>query len=538
MLINRSRSAKRTTLGAVSISLGSLIYFLFKIFTVSSAVSSLSGHVSNRRVVEQAPLELSNPQDLDNDNEVDADSMATYDREDYRILNSLYADDFLADEEDPSVQASSDVVVEGQHVLMVDEEHIITSKSTKEGPEDDEDDDEDDDEGYSPLPDGIDYREIFSLSTADRKYIPIFTGGAAIYNPNIIPHPTDHDLWIVVGQHEQSGKESRYSEQLTCTAGLMNGAMICTAEPAVLPVDPSINGVCEGELAYFNFRPGPRDARMFLGPDAPYIVYGSQSAYTCLGIWLEDVRMLLQDYEHEKDVLPKLFTHATELQRPPPIKAIEKNFFLFWDSDGKAYVHHDIYPQRVFAQLSYDGSVGPDLALESANKDNMCITTYMPTLAPTEESIHQASNSLSVTMCMRKDPGCVPDATNTFVFTVFHHKSFHHWHGIYEPYVMLFQQTAPFAIHAISQRPLWIHGRTSLSKDTHAMVYENDPNKEIPANHTEMFYVTSVSWKTHGQKYHGYLDDPLFLGFGIEDSRAGIMDILAEDLFQDLGFCS
>jgi len=538
MLLNRSRSAKRTTLGAVSISLGSLIYFLFKIFTVSSTVSSLSGHVSNRRVVEHAPLELSRSQDLDNDNEVAADAAATYDEEDYRILDSLYADDFLADEDVPSVQKPGGGVVEVQHVLEAEQEHISTSEDAKEAPEDDEDDDDDDDEGYSPLPDGIDYREIFSLSTADRKYIPIFTGGAAIYNPNIIPHPTDHDLWIIVGQHEQSGQESRYSEQLTCIAGLMNGAMICTAEPAVLPVDPSINGVCEGELAYFNFRPGPRDARMFLGPDAPYIVYGSQSAYTCLGIWLEDVRMLLQDYEHERDVLPKLFTHATELQRPPPIKEIEKNFFLFWDSDGKAYVHHDIYPQRVFAQLSYDGSVGPDLALESANKDNMCLSTYMPTLAPTEESIHQASNSLSITMCKREDPGCIPDATNTFIFTVFHHKSFHDWHGIYEPYVMLFQQTAPFAIHAISQRPLWIHGRTTLSKNTHAMLYENDPNKEIPANHTEMFYVTSVGWKTHGQKYHGYLDDPLFLGFGIEDSRAGIMDILAEDLFQDLGFCS
>ena len=532
MLLNRSRSAKRTTLGAVSISLGSLIYFLFKIFTVSSAVGSLSGHVSNRRLVEQAPLDSTRPQSLDDGNEEDAGPTATYDEENYRMLDSLYADDFLADEDVPSAQKASDGIVEAQHVLEAEQEQVIASEGAKEDSEDDEDD-----EDYSPLPDGIDYREIFSLSTADRKYIPIFTGGAAIYNPNIIPHPTDHDLWIIVGQHEQSGQESRYSEQLTCTAGVMNGAMICTAEPAVLPVEPSINGVCEGELAYFNFRPGPRDARMFLGPDAPYIVYGSQSAYTCLGIWLEDVRMLLQDYEHEKDVLPKLFTHATELQRPPPIKAIEKNFFLFWDNDGKAYVHHDIYPQRVFAQLSYDGSVGQDLALESANKDNMCLTTYMPTLAPTEESIHQASNSLSITMCRRKDPGCVPDATNTFIFTVFHHKSFHDWHGIYEPYVMLFQQTAPFAIHAISQRPLWIHGRTALSKDTHAMVYENDPNKEIPANHTEMFYVTSVSWKTHGQKYHGYLDDPLFLGFGIEDSRAGIMDILADDLFQDLGFC-
>jgi hypothetical protein len=316
----------------------------------------------------------------------------------------------------------------------------------------------------------------------------------------------------------------------------MNGVMVCTAEPTALPIEPSIRGVCEGEYAYFNVRFGPRDARVFLGPDAPFIVYGSQSAYTCLGIWLEDVRMLSQDFEYEKDVVPKLFTHATEVQRPPPVKPLEKNFFIFWDREGKAFVHYDIYPKRVFAQLGFDGSVGPDLALESANTDNMCIKSYMPTLAPTEESIHQASNSLSITMCNRKNSECVPDATNTFISTIFQHKSYHDWHGIYEPYVMVFQQSAPFAIHAISQKPLWIHGRTTLTKETGSLLYAGD--KEIPANHTEMFYVTSISWKTHGQKYHGYLDDPLFLGFGVEDTRAGMMDILAEDLFQDLGFCA
>jgi len=247
--------------------------------------------------------------------------------------------------------------------------------------------------------------------------------------------------------------------------------------------------------------------------------------------------MLLDDFKAERTVLPKLFTHATEVQRPPPVRGMEKNFFLFWDSENKAYVHHDIFPHRVFAQLSFDGSVGPDLAIESASKDDVCLTMYMPPLTPTDESIHQATNSLSITLCKRADPGCIPNDSNTFIFAIFHHKSYHDWHGVYEPYVMIFQRNAPFAIHAISQRPLWIHGRAALTKDTHSLLYENDPGREIPAGHTEMFYVTSISWKTHGQKYHGYLDDPIFLAFGIEDTRAGLIDVLAEDLFQDLGLC-
>lgn len=545
MLLKRGR--RRSTLGAVLIILGSVVFLLSKLHTISTAVNSLSSYNSRSGLLVQSPGIGYSLKETDNFDDTDGNSESTYlDAEGSNsALASLYDEDFRADEsileaENPMVddpRFGDSTTFKSDQSDGDDEDDEIDEDGRDEASHSEEDDD--DDEGSSsPLPDGLDYRELFSMSTADRKFIPIFTGGANIYNPNIIPHPTAHDLWIIVAQHEQSADDIKVSQQLTCSGGIMNGVMVCTAEPVVLPIEPSIHGKCEDDLAYYNFRSGPRDARMVYSPDAPYIVYGSQSAYTCLGIWLQDVRMLLQDFSHEKGVLTKLFTQATELQRPPPIKGIEKNFFLFWDSEGKAYAHHDIYPQRVFAQISFDGSVGPNLGLATAYKDSACLTTYMPTLAPTEESIHQASNSLSITLCKRKDPGCIPDATNTFVFTIFQHKSYHDWHGIYEPYIMMFQQDAPFAIHAISQRPLWIHGRAPLTRDTHSLLYEGDPNKPIPDGHTEMFYVTSISWKTHGQKYHGYLDDPLFLAFGIEDTRAGVIDILAEDLFQDLGHCA
>ena len=392
---------------------------------------------------------------------------------------------------------------------------------------------------YNPLPEVKDYREIFSLTTRDRKFFTIYLGGVAAYNPSLIPHPTRHDLWIVVAQHEQSREESNLSEELlVCNAGFFNGVLLCTGPPTVLLVTQSIQGKCEGDLAYYNFRTGPRDARMFYGPEAPYIVYGSQSLFTCLGIWLQDVRMLLQDFRLEQMTLVKLFKRAAEVQRPPPFKSIEKNFFVFWDSDDKAYIHHDVSPNRVFAQLSFDGSVGPDLAPAAGIKDGICMAKYMPVVNLTHESIHQATNSLSITLCRRSDPFCIRTDVNTFIMTIFQHKLYYDWHGVYEPYVMLFQQSAPFAIHAISQRPLWIHGRGPLTSDTHAVHYDNNPDRILPEGHSEMFYITSMSWKTHGQSYHGYIDDPLFLAFGIEDSRPAAMDILAGDLLQDLGFCA
>lgn len=395
---------------------------------------------------------------------------------------------------------------------------------------------EDEPEDIYIIPDRGNYRELFSLTTRDRKFIPIFLDGDAAYNPNIIPHPTKYDLWIVVAQHEQSKEEVLVSGQLTCTAGFLNGVLVCTETPTILPVSPSITGVCEGDLAYFNFRFGPRDARMFYGPGVPYIAYGSQSQYTCLGIWIQDIRTQLEAFHLEQDTLGNIFKQATELRRPAPWKGIEKNFFVFWDSAGKAYAHHDIWPDRVFAQLEMDGTVGGDLAPAIRKKDQVCMAKYMPPVAAAQESIHQATNSLSVTLCKRKDPKCVPSNSNTFIMHLFHHKSYWDFHGVYEPYVLLFQQTAPFAIHAISQRPLWIYGRNALTNETHSLLYEGR-EEYIPEGHTEMFYMTSISWRTHGQKYHGYIDDPLLLAFGIEDSRSAIMDVLAGDLLQDLAVC-
>ncbi|KAK5156907.1 hypothetical protein LTS14_004424 [Recurvomyces mirabilis] len=399
----------------------------------------------------------------------------------------------------------------------------------------DYDDEEDDPSLY--IPDRGDYREIFSLTTVDRKYFPIYWAGDEAYNPNVIPHPTKHDMWIVVAQHEQSKEIIDISGELICEAGFLNGVLVCGDAPTILPIAPSITGVCEGDLAYMNFRFGPRDARMFYGPSGPMISYGTQSQYTCLGIWIQDVRMLLDSFRLERFALSKLFTSATEVRRPAPWKGIEKNFFIFWDLQGKAYAHFDLSPERAFAELDFNGAVGDDLAPKTASEDSACMAQYMPYVGPEQESIHQATNSLSITLCKRADLKCKPTESNTFVMHIFQHKSYYTFHGIYEPYVLLFQQMAPFAVHGISQRPLWIHGRNALSKDTHSLQYEGRPETDIPEGHTEMFYVTSMSWKGHDQKYHGYLDDTLLLAFGIEDSRSAAIDVKAGDILQDIAFC-
>ncbi|KAK5452079.1 hypothetical protein LTS15_007802 [Exophiala xenobiotica] len=390
-----------------------------------------------------------------------------------------------------------------------------------------------DDDG-KPIVYGSVYNELYSLTSANGEYIKIHFGGIAAYNPNIIPHPRKHDLWIVIAYQEETRKHDNGPlTELTCNAGFLNGVLTCADKPVAVPLtvhEPH----CKGDLAYFNFATGSRDARVVHGPDAPYILYGSHSQQTCLGVYMQDLRTVLADYVVES-AISTLFKEPKELQRPPPVKDLEKNFFVFWDFDNKMYVHHDISPKRVFAQLEFDGNIGPDLAPGAATTDEACMARYMPVLSSDQESNHQATNSLSITLCKRADPTCKPNAENTFIMHIFHFKSFYDWHSIYEPYVVLFQQQAPFAMHAIAKKPLWIHGRDVLTEMTGAIKWEG---RQLPPGHSEMFYITSMSWKAHGQRYHGYIDDVLFLAFGIEDTRPAVMDVPAGDLLRDMGSCT
>ncbi|KAM0260818.1 hypothetical protein ACHAQJ_002585 [Trichoderma viride] len=367
----------------------------------------------------------------------------------------------------------------------------------------------------------ISHQEIFSTSTTDKKYFSIdFAGKHNGMNPNIIPHPTLEKTWMVVAQLVRDpDDQSVYFTELVCNAVFQDNVLRCLQPPTALPVVPSKGGKCEGDLAYFSFNVGPHDARVLYGPDTPYIVYGSNSQFTCFGLFIQDFRELVDWRGQEAG--SEYFSVGTELQRPLPWNPIEKNWFPFWDPAGQMYIHYDVAPKRAFAQINADGSVGADLAVFTEADDAKCIAKYMPMVLNSFESIHQASNSLKVTMCKRTDAICIANESNTFIFTIWQRKTFYHFHGVYEPYLMLFQEQAPFAMHAVSKKPLWIHGRQHhLDRDT-----------------SDMFYVTSISWKSPGVTYHGYLDDELFIGFGIEDRESGAIDMTAEELMSGLGLC-
>ncbi|KAL4723820.1 hypothetical protein ACLX1H_009464 [Fusarium chlamydosporum] len=374
-------------------------------------------------------------------------------------------------------------------------------------------------EGVIPKDISSTHNEIFSRSTKDKTFFDIKFGDFTALNPNIIPHPTLDNTWIIVAQWLQEGGNSRWFAELVCNAAFKDDILTCLHSPVTLPVTATVGGDnCKGDVAYFQMSMGPHDARVFWGPEKPYTTYGSNSLYACLGQFVQDFRTLVS-WSGDMSNLGE-FRLGTELQRPPPWGTTEKNFFLFWDASGNMYTHYDITPKRVFAQINPDGSAGPDLG-PSAIGDEQCLAKYLPKTTTDLESVHQTTNSLLITMCRRDEPMCIPNDDNTFIMVIYQYKSYFNYHSVYEPYVMLFKQRAPFEIHAMSRKPIWIHGR-----------------KQYPEKSTsDMFYVTSMSWKSKEQKYHGFIGDEMFLGFGVEDIRTGGIDILAEDLLKDMGLC-
>ncbi|KAL6718622.1 hypothetical protein ACLMJK_002856 [Lecanora helva] len=381
------------------------------------------------------------------------------------------------------------------------------------------------------------HRAILSSSNPSGSYFDINLAPHTGSNPNIIPHPLLPSIWIVVAQQQRSSvKNTVWFAELVCDAVFNpdNSSLQCIPSSLVtLPIAATYGDRCEGDLNFFSLNIGPHDTRVFYGPKSPFAIYGSQSGFTCFGQWLQNFRMLL-DWGLET-LGEQQWRRPTELQRPTPYRPIEKNWFIFWDVDGQMYAHYDVAPRRVFAQLHSDGSVGLDLApAAAAVGDEQCLSRHMP-----QGEIHQATNSLSITMCARDDQSCTPTYENTFIMMIFQQKTLHGFHSVYEPYVMLFRQWAPFEVYAISRKPLWIYGRKRKSEAMIGSAAASSLEGEAkPEQGSQMFYITSIAWKTQGQKYYGYLSDELFIAFGIEDSSAAAIDVRAADILPDLVYCS
>ncbi|KAL3443179.1 hypothetical protein BJX65DRAFT_312033 [Aspergillus insuetus] len=145
-------------------------------------------------------------------------------------------------------------------------------------------------------------------------------------------------------------------------------------------------------------------------------------------------------------------TAPTELQRPLPYRAVQKNCFIFWDIDSHrrsdpsfiiAALRASRYRPRVHVRAAqYRRGRGARPRATAALTDETCLRKLFPPLPSLaavpggdSESLHRATNALSITLCARGDG------------------------STYEPYTMLFRAAPPFEVYGLSAKPLWISGR-------------------------------------------------------------------------------
>lgn len=347
------------------------------------------------------------------------------------------------------------------------------------------------------------------------------SGQHRLFNPALLPLPA----WSTSGTYLVVSRvvtEGLHQESLICLAelclppnsttrhppgsrpctiedeialGNKGGGLRCRSEPMKLNIPPTPALHCEGSWSSFPDIPGFHDPRIFWsGKGEPLIILNSASQYSCLGLWITDLRTLYPEFEkmvnrHGKHSGPAMsYHHLTEITRNPRNSraSVEKNWMLWFPGDdGEAYVQYDLgsrstrkssSQQRSLNQTMLEGARGRTFAKLIGNG----FTTTNLT-SPYESSCfdkshnydslhnlghwHQGSNSLRLILCTRsqiKTGDCgdaVPWSERSVHFAIMHRK-FSNEINLpmrYERFVAVWEGRPPFRMLGVSKFPFLMH---------------------------------------------------------------------------------
>ena len=324
-----------------------------------------------------------------------------------------------------------------------------------------------------------------------------------------------------VGSSEDAtkGENSCSSEDLRLLGPA--GGMRCAHTPITLNVPPTPAEYCAGKYATYMDIPGFHDPRIFWsGKGEPLMMVNTQSVgpcpstardrtdvtkrsrYACFGLWIIDLRSLHPPLQSLLSSSPtrlslgplKSYPFLTELTRNPPEtrSPIEKNWMLFFTTNGESYIHYDLpsiasRPHnstnntrhrrgRTFAKLLGNGLTTRNL---TSSLEQSCIHELTeqeePDKAKRGGRWHQATNALRLILCNRADPKCRPKPQNT-VFVGLVHRKFQNFLKLplrYERLFMVWASTPPFHMLALSRYPILFHNETALGW-SYSQIWDDD----------------------------------------------------------------
>lgn len=295
---------------------------------------------------------------------------------------------------------------------------------------------------------------------------------------------------------------------------------------------------------------GPEDMKLFwTRTGEPLLIFTHQvdDEVLCQGQFLIDVRAALPELEealgHEasSQLPPIRFNTPTGLYRQPaegqeshPRYQREKNWALAqspFSSDselllmvepGQLYRYNssdapvesvvDVHDQRSAVEEPYPSTAKRDGTWHSKSM------TCMHDVMLDDKHVHQSTPMISVTLCNRGT--CEPNEQNTVMVGMVQRRldpplSPFTW---YDRRIAVYEATAPYRMISVSKK-LTYHGESDGRYVwTGSMSYYNNHTNFPPSN-------------------HGFLNDEVWLSFGIKDSAAGWLDIRARDLVADHYMC-
>lgn len=403
--------------------------------------------------------------------------------------------------------------------------------------------------------DDNDYRILISRRNPRRSHNIIDTSrtGIEVFNPTLLelPRGCQHDFVVIarVPHTKESINGIRYNRarQVAMFANLTHDSQpkLVTGEWSRFLVDNFLEPQhhCKAKPKMDKYI-GPEDMKLFWTRSGePLLTFTHQNPdeTLCHGMFLIDVRAAMPEIMDTiaaagvQDMPPVRFKTPSLLRRQPPKGheqdpryQREKNWALaqspFADGDDELLVMADpsrLYRWKSTAELvqpvasEHESAVvapGPSTGIGWASKSKTCLHDVMGS----DHGIHQATPLLSLTLCRRGM--CQPTQNNTVLLGMYHKHS--EWPYLwYQRRVAVYRATPPYNMLSVSKELVYLGEDDGKFTWTGSMVYFVN-SAEIPLNRS-----------------HGFLDDEIWLSYGIKDRVSGWIDVTAIDLVADHYLC-
>lgn len=405
----------------------------------------------------------------------------------------------------------------------------------------------------------VDHRLLTSVRSNDGPYhtINLNRTGVDILNPTLIELPvgSKHDFMVVARMFHVdaniNGVDYRQARQVAMFANLTDDSgrpELETGEWHKLLIEDFLGPEhhCKAQPKMDKYI-GPEDMKVFWSRTrAPLIVFTHQTPdeNLCEGMFIIDARAAVPELDDivgrsDFNMPPIYFEKPTPLYRKPPLGheedvqyQREKNWALVQSPLSKDNQELLVMaePSRLF-KFQAPGEPVEQVetteisAVEAPFPYNVTDTwhstagTCIHDVMKSDSHVHQSTQMLSLTLCNRD--ACTPSEDNTVLIGMVQRRYDPpvRKHTLYERRIVAYSSAPPYQMRSVSKR---------------LMYPGEDDDKYIWTGGMALF-ANSANVPT--DRSHAFLDDEVWLSFGIADKAPGWLDVRAADLIAGHYMC-